>query len=456
MPARRIARAANPVSVDRKESASPARFKKLKELPISAVHPDPSNPRQHSRQQIRAIARSMEAFGFNAPVLVDKDNRIIAGHGRFEAAKLLGYSQIPALRLAHLSPAQARAYMLADNQLNDRSAWDDPKLAVLLKELSVEIPDLEVTGFEAPEIDLRIQSLDPADDADRADEFNIPDGPAVSMAGDLWHLNDHRLYCGSALDAAAYASFLESEQAAAVFTDPPYNVKINGHAGGRGNVKHREFAMAAGEMDSDEFTSFLSQSLTLAVKHSVQGAIIYCCMDWRHIGELTAAGRSAQCDLINLCVWAKDNAGLGSLYRSKHELVFVFRNGSESHRNNVQLGRFGRNRTNVWNYPGVRNFRRRGHKRALEYHPTVKPTAMVADALLDSTRSRDIVLDPFVGSGTTLLASEKTGRRCYAIELDPLYVDTAIHRWELLTGSKARHSSGETFASLAAIRRQSS
>lgn len=422
-------------------------------LPITDLQPDPCNPRQHSRQQVRAIARSMEAFGFNAPVLIDKDKRIIAGHGRYEAAKLLGYTQIPTLCLAHLSKTQARAYMLADNKLNDRSAWDDPKLAVLLKELSIEIPDLDVIGFEAPEIDFRIQSLDTPGAADAADEFSLPEGPAVSALGDLWYLNEHRLYCGSALEAATYDAIFDTEKAAAVFTDPPYNVKIDGHVCGSGAIKHREFAMAASEMNSDEFTGFLSQSLTFAGAHSCSGAIIYCCMDWRHIGEMLSAGKTAKCEMINLCVWAKDNGGLGSLYRSRHELVFVYGNGKEPHRNNVQLGRFGRNRTNVWNYPGVGNFGRQGHEKSLKFHPTVKPMAMVADAILNSTKRRDIVLDPFIGSGTTLLAAERTERRCYGIELDPLYVDTAIRRWEKLSGAKASHSNGESFNSIATIRR---
>lgn len=433
-------------------TAEAAGMPRLLLLPIADLRPDPCNPRRHSRQQVRAIARSMTAFGFNAPVLIDNDKRIIAGHGRYEAAKLLGYMQIPTLCLAHLSKTQARAYMVADNKLNDRSAWDDPKLAVLLKELSVEIPDLEVTGFEAPEIDLRIQSLDSPGAADADDEFRMAEGTAVSTVGDLWHLNGHRLYCGSALEVAPYAAIFSTEKAAAIFADPPYNVKIDGHVCGSGAIKHREFAMAAGEMNADEYTTFLSQSLTYATAHSNPGAIIYCCMDWRHIDEILAASKATNCALLNLCVWAKDNGGLGSFYRSRHELVFVFRNGKEPHCNNVQLGRFGRNRTNVWNYPGVRNFGRQGHKRALEYHPTVKPTTMVADAILDSTKSRDIVLDPFIGSGTTLLASERTGRRCYGIELDPLYVDTAIYRWEQLTGNKVRHSTGEGFKSLAAKR----
>jgi DNA modification methylase len=284
---------------------------------------------------------------------------------------------------------------------------------------------------------------------DTADEFNAPVEPAVSRIGDLWLLDDHRLYCGSALDAAAYDTLFGTAKAAVVFTDPPYNVKIDGHVCGDGAIKHREFATASGEMTEDEFTHFLNATLELASSHTARGALIYACMDWRHMGEMLAAGHTAGCDLLNLCVWVKSNGGMGSLYRSRHELVFVFRNGKEAHLNNVQLGRFGRNRTNVWNYVGANSFVRRGQESALELHPSVKPLALVSDALLDSTKRSDIVLDPFCGSGTTILAAERTSRRGYGIEIDPIYVDTAIERWER---HPARHTCGQTFADIKAER----
>ena len=425
--------------------------------PTSDLSPDPRNPRKHNRAQIRAIARSIEAFGFNAPILINKNKQIIAGHGRFEAAKLSGCTQVPVICLEHLTEAQARAYMLADNKLTDRSSWDDAALALHLKELSELVLDfdIEAIGFELPEIDFRIQSLDITEDADSADEFNAAVGPAISRTGDLWLLDDHRLYCGSALDATAYDTLLGTAKAAAVFTDPPYNVKVDGHVCGSGAIKHREFAMASGEMTEDEFTRFLNETLELAGSHAASGAIVYACMDWRHMGEMLAAGRAAGLDLLNLCVWVKSNGGMGSLYRSRHELVFVFRNGKEAHLNNVQLGRFGRNRTNVWNYAGANSFPRKGQRNALDLHPTVKPIALVSDAILDSTKRNDVVLDPYCGSGTTLLAAERTGRRGYGIEIDPLYVDTAIVRWERMTGKQARHTSGETFANIEAERRNS-
>jgi DNA modification methylase len=425
---------------------------------IASLTPNIGNPRKHSRAQVRAIAKSIEAFGFNAPILAGRDGKVIAGHGRLEAAALLGLQQVPVILLDHLSEAQAKAYMLADNKLTDRSTWDDRKVAAQLKELSelaIEF-DIEATGFELPEIDLRIQSLDEADAADQADEFEISPGPAVSVAGDLWHLGRHRLYCGSALDEQAYLALLQGEKAAACFTDPPYNVKIDGHVSGLGRVTHREFAMAAGEMSEQEFTEFLTSTLTSICSHIVPGALIYACMDWRHMTEMLAAGSARACELLNLCIWAKSNGGMGSLYRSRHELVFVFKNGREAHQNNIQLGRFGRNRTNVWNYAGANGFNRRGTLAASALHPTVKPISLVADAILDSTKRDGIVLDPFLGSGTTLLAAERTGRRCCGTEIDPLYVDTIIARWQSMTGLKAQTPLGETFDIVKSRRRLAS
>lgn len=423
-------------------------------LPIESISPDPRNPRVHRREQVRAIAHSIEAFGFNAPILVDKNNRVVAGHGRLEAAKLLEMADVPVVRLEHLSEQQAKAYMLADNRLTDRSSWDDNQLALRLKELQEIALDFEIeaTGFEVPEIDFRIQSLEPPDAADVADTFKQPEGPAVSRLGDVWNLGPHRLLCGNALDPLAYDMLLGTEQAGAMFTDPPYNVKIKGHAVGKGRKEHREFAMASGEMSQAQFTSFLYSALHETRSHMDPAAVCFMCMDWRHIVEaMTAIGRCG-CDVINLCVWAKANGGMGSLYRSAHELVFVFRTRGSRHRNNVQLGRFGRNRTNVWHYPGMKSFVGQGRVRALDMHPTIKPVAMVADAILDVSKHNDIVLDPFCGSGTTILAAERTGRRGYGIELDPLYVDLTVTRWQTMTGQTALHASGKSFAQVRAER----
>lgn len=423
--------------------------------PIEQLRLDPMNPRSHSPKQVRQIARSIETFGFNVPVLVDAELKVIAGHGRLMACKELGWLEVPTIGLDHLSKAQANAYMIADNRLTETSVWDDRLLAEQLKDLSVQNLDfsLEAIGFEMGEIDFRIESLTTAIDDEDDPADTVPaigaDRP-VSKPGDLWILGRHRVYCGNSLEEGAYTALLENERAAMVFTDPPYNVKIDGHASGLGAIRHRDFAMACGEMDEGQFTKFLTDACKLLAAHSTDGAIHFVCMDWRHMGELLAAGRAAYSELKNVCVWTKHNAGMGSLYRSQHELVFVFKHGATPHRNNVQLGQYGRHRSNVWRYRGANSFglgTEEGNLLAL--HPTVKPVSLVEDAILDCSARGDIILDAFLGSGTTLIAADRAGRRCYGLELDPLYVDTIIRRWQTASGEKAKHAaSGKCFDEL--------
>jgi hypothetical protein len=368
----------------------------------------------------------------------------------------LGITEVPTLCLDHLTPAQARAFMIADNRLTEIATWDDRLLAQQLKDLSLLGLDfsLELTGFEMGEIDLRIASLedepDPADDpADAVPE--LPARPPLSKIGDLWLLDAHRVLCGNALDPADFVTLMGAERAAMVFSGPPFNVPIEGHVSGLGAIHHRPFPMASCEMDKATFTAFLSRATQNLAAFSADGSIHFICMDWRHLDELLAAGRDAYGELRNLCIWVKDNGGMGSLYRSQHELVLVFKHGRNGHRNNVQLGQFGRNRSNVWHYPGANSFARCGEEgNLLVLHPTVKPVAMVADAILDCSARGDIVLDGFLGSGTTVIAAERTGRRCYALELDPGHVDTAVRRWQVLTGGSARHAAnGRNFDDLA-------
>jgi len=416
--------------------------------PLDDLKPDPKNPRAHSRQQIRQIAKSIKTFGFNVPVLVDADLKVIAGHGRLLACRQLGWTAVPTISLAHLTPAQARAYLIADNRLTENSEWDERLLAEQFKELSLLDPDfeLDVTGFEMAEIDLRIEGLNEAvaEVDDPADQIPAVTGRAVTKLGDLWLLGKHRIICSSAIEPATYDTLLKGDKVALIFTDPPYNVPVQGHVSGNGAVQHREFAMASGEMSKTEFTEFLRQTCTLLATHSRPGAVNFVCMDWRHLGELLAAGEAAYSELLNLCVWVKHNGGMGSLYRSQHELVLVFKSGNAPHSNNVQLGRFGRNRTNVWNYPAINDFGRPSEEgNLLAMHPTMKPVALVADAILDCSRRGDIVLDAFLGSGSTLIASERTGRVCRGIEIDPLYVDTAVRRWQKYTGAVAVRASDE-------------
>jgi DNA modification methylase len=417
--------------------------------PIEALSPDPVNPRQHNKKQIHQIANSIETFGFNVPVLVDAQLKVIAGHGRLLACQELGWTEVPTISLTHLTEAQARAFAIADNRLTEIAIWNDRLLAEQLRDLSLADLDfnLEVIGFEMGEIDLRIAARE-AETASVEDPGDVVPatnpGPSVCKEGDLWILGEHRVLCGSALDAEAYQVLMRDDLAAMVFTDPPYNVPIDGHASGLGVIHHRPFPMASGEMSKAAFTAFLTGACRNLAQFSIKGSVHFICMDWRHIEELLMAGREAYGELKNLCVWAKNNPGKGSLYRSQHELIFVFKHGNYRHRNNIQLGRFGRNRTNVWHYPGASSFARSTKEgNLLASHPTVKPVAMVADAILDCSARRDIVLDGFLRSGATLIAAERTGRRCCGLELDPICVDTIIRRWQRLTGTSARHANSD-------------
>jgi hypothetical protein len=416
---------------------------------IASLKPDPKNPRTHTRKQVDQIAKSIKTFGFNVPILVDARLNVVAGHGRLLACRKLGWSEVPTIGLDHLTPAQAKAFLIADNKLTENSEWNDRLLGEMFQELSLLDLDfsLDVTGFDLPEIDLKIEQLNGAEEEedDPADQLPAASGLAVTQLGDVWQLGPHRIICGSALDQEIYSRLLGGDKASLVFTDPPYNVPVDGHVSGNGAVRHREFAMATGEMSEAEFTAFLQKTCGLLAAHSAPASIHYVCMDWRHVGELTAAGKGAYAELVNICVWVKHNGGMGSLYRSQHELVFVFKAAGGSHVNNVQLGKFGRNRTNVWSYRGINNFGgQSGEGDLLAMHPTVKPVALVADAILDCSRRGDVVLDAFLGSGSTLIACERTGRACRGIELDPLYVDTAIRRWQKYTGREAVHAADST------------
>jgi len=424
----------------------------LEMLAPDSLEANPRNARTHSKKQIRQIARSIERFGFTNPVLIDARNQIIAGHGRVAAARQLGLPEVPTLRLSHLSEVDKRAYVLADNRLAEKAGWDRDVLALELGELSgLLMEEIDLTGFESGEIDMLLSDLDDAPDP--ADEAPVAvAGPTVTRTGDLWRFGNHRLICGDARDPDVYARLMAGERAEMVFTDPPYNVPIQGHVLSRG-AHHREFAFASGEMSSAEFTAFLTETLGLCAKHARDGSIHYVCMDWRHVAELIAAGRSVYAELKNICVWVKTNAGQGSFYRSQHELVLVFKNGREPHLNTFELGQHGRARSNVWTYAGVNTFRA-GRMDELAMHPTVKPVAMVADAMRDCSKRKGLVLDPFMGSGTTIMAGEKVGRRVYGIECDAAYVDVAIRRWQAFTGKDAiLVETSETFDEVQARRR---
>jgi DNA modification methylase len=423
----------------------------IEPMSVASLRPYDRNARTHSKKQIKQIARSIERFGFTNPVLISDDNEIIAGHGRVEAAKVLGLMTVPTLRLSHLNAAQRRAYVLADNKLAQNAGWDRELLAIELQALVDLDFDVELTGFSIAEVDLILEEANESS----LSESNEPENkhPALSEAavtrlGDLWQLGRHRLVCGDSRIVDTTKALMGTDRANLIFTDPPYNVPIDGHVSGLGRTQHREFAMAVGEMSSADFTGFLADTLGHAASVAEDGAIAFVCMDWRHMSELLAAGRSVFSELKNLCVWNKTNGGMGSFYRSKHELVFVFKIGTGPHTNTFGLGDTGRYRTNVWDYAGV-NTMKAGRMDELTMHPTVKPVALVADAIKDCSKRGDIVLDPFAGSGTTVMAAEKTGRLARVVEFDPVYCDRIIRRFEAFTGKQARlAATSQTFEDL--------
>jgi DNA modification methylase len=426
----------------------------IETMPVSRLRPHAGNARTHSKKQIRQIANSIQRFGFTNPVLVGDDGEILAGHGRVEAAKMLGFDNVPTVRLRHLDETQRRAYVLADNKLALNAGWDRDTLAIELQGLINLDFDVELTGFSLAEVDLVLdEARDSSPSSPPEVDDNIPNpgdsASSVARAGDVWCLGRHRLVCGDARDGGHFDLLMDNERANLIFTDPPYNVPIDGHATGLGRIRHRDFAMASGEMSVTAFTDFLQQTLGNAAAKARDGAIAFVCMDWRHMGELQQAGSAVFSQLKNLCVWNKTNGGMGTFYRSKHELVFAFKVGTAPHTNTFGLGESGRYRTNVWDYPGI-NTLRPGRGQDLAMHPTVKPVALVADALKDCTRRGEIVLDPFGGSGTTLIAAERTGRQARLIEYDPAYCDVIMRRFERVTGRQAKQAvTGMTFEDVA-------
>ena len=413
-----------------------------------------ANARTHSPKQIRQIAASIETFGFTNPVLIDDRYRILAGHGRVAAARELGWRDVPCLRLDHMSEDQKRAYVIADNRLAENAGWDRETLAIELGALATADLDFDlgVIGFDPGEIDLIIEEAVPAEpDCLAEDRPPDLDDQLVTRAGDLWQLGPHRIICGDVREAAVVDALMGADRARMIFADPPYNVKIDGHVCGSGAIRHREFAMASGEMDPATFTRFLAEAFEAFVRVSVDGSIHFICMDWRHLREILDAGQQTYSELKNLIVWAKDNGGMGSFYRSRHELVFAFKSGRAAHVNSFGLGQGGRYRTNVWEYRGVTS----GGAARLEelaLHPTVKPVAMIADAIRDCSGRGEIVLDGFGGSGSTLIAADRTERRARLVEIDPIYVDRAIRRWQALSHDDAiLMATGETFEARAAL-----
>jgi DNA modification methylase len=425
--------------------------------PIASLKPDPRNARTHSERQIALIAKSIEEFGFINPIIVDEAGSIMAGHARHKAAVFMGLTDVPTIQLSHMIKAQKRAYIIADNRLAEKAGWD---FDILGEEISLLLDedidfDIEVIGFDSAEIDQLVFGESGNKSAAEHEEnpVELPgEEPVVSQPGDLWEIGEHRLLCGNALDPASYERLLGREKVQMVFTDPPYNVPIGGHVSGLGKVKHREFAMASGEMSRPGFIAFLRTAAMRMAEVSINGAIHFVCMDWRHAGEMEEAGRAVYSELKNICIWAKTNAGMGTFYRSQHEFVFVWKVGKARHINNFGLGEKGRYRTNLWTYAGANTFRK-GRGEDLADHPTVKPVQMVQDTILDCSKPKGIIFDPFTGVGTTLVAAHRAKRRGRGIEIDPAYVDCALRRLQEALGVEPRLvDTGETFTEVAARR----
>ena len=402
--------------------------------PRTALKPHPQNPNTHSAKQVELIARSIRDFGWTNPIIIDEDDKVLAGHGRLLAAAKIGIDMVPTICVAHLSPAQRRAYLILDNRLSEvGGTWNRRLLALEHEAIQLLDPefDLTSTGFELDDIAIMFDNLNDISE-DRTPE---PDrkGPAVAKVGDLWLLGHHRLYCGDARMAASFEALLGTEKAQMVIVDAPYNVRIGGNCVAEG--KHREFIMASGEMTRTEFADFLTGVFAHLITFSVDGSLHYLFMDWRHMAEMVLA-TSQYAEQKNLIVFDKISAGMGTCYRSQHELIWLMKNGTGPHINNFLLGQKGRHRTNVWSYPGL-NGAVPDRQKLLALHPTVKPLALISDAIKDCSKTGGLILDCFAGSGTIIMAAERTGRRAAAMELDAHYVDVAIRRWQADTGQKA-------------------
>ena len=418
---------------------------------------NPRNARSHKPTQIAAIARSIHTFGFNVPIVADEDGQILAGHGRAAAALKLGLDTVPVVRIAHLTPAQREAFAIADNRLTDTSQWDEQMLGEVLRDLSLAELDFELDaiGFSVCEIDLKIEAVMAVGEGPDQDDApaELVDGPTIASLGDLWLLGKHRLLCGDALDAENWATLMDGAKGHMVFSDPPYNLPVDGFISGLGKIRHREFASGSGEMDRDQFTTFLADVFRQMAGNLEGGSLAYICMDHRHLIEMMTAGESSFSEFKTLCVWVKQAGGMGGLYRNQMELVFVWKAGRGRNRNNVALGKYGRSRTTVWNYAGIFGFRYSEGGDLLKTHPTCKPVRLVADAILDVTARGEIVIDPFLGSGTTIIAAERTGRIAYGMEIDPLYCDAILRRYRNLTGDEPiLASTHQTLAELEAER----
>ena len=429
---------------------SPALERQLGDIeywPLDRLTPYAGNPRLHPERQVVALTASMHEFGIAFPFLTDEHGTLICGHARLEAARRLGVTEVPVLVARYWSAQQVKSYRLADNRLAQLGSWSAELLKIEIAGI-IEIAEVpvEVMGWSTGEIDVILDGESAGVGNDPADEVPAPPAAPVSRIGDLWKLGDHRLLCGSSLEADSWTRLMSGKVGALCLSDGPFNCKINGHVSG--TKRFSEFAMASGEMTFEQFIDFNTQWLNASKAVLKDGALVMAFMDHAHLYELMTAGRNAGLHHLNMCIWAKTNGGMGSPWRSQYELVLVLKHGTAPHTDCVNLGRHGRYRTNIWTCAGANAF---GPTRDADLadHPTVKPQKLLAEAIRDVTRSGDIVIDAFSGSGSTILACERTKRLGYAIEIEPRYVDVAIRRWEDATGQQASlETTGQTFTQM--------
>jgi DNA modification methylase len=426
---------------------------RLRQVALSELSPSPHRSRQLKADHVERLVASISDLGFALPILV-RESEIVDGHVRVAAAERIGMVSVPAIEISHLSSAEVRKLRLTLNRTAEMGEWDLDQLRVEISDLIDLDVELSSTGFSVQDLDIILLDEDDEGSEEASDQLPDAAGPPVTRPGDLWLLGDHRIICGNSLDADIHDTLLDGRAVHLVLTDPPYNVSIPGNVSGLGKNKHADFAMASGEMGHPEWQAFLDKVLTQLAAPLIEGGIIFVFMDWRSIHRVYGAGFAAGLNLVNLIVWYKEAGAMGALYRSAHELIATFCKGKAARTNNVELGRHGRNRTNVWVAPGA-NRHGSSANEMLAFHATPKPVELCVDAILDVSKRGDTVLDIFLGSGTTLIAAEKTGRACCGIEIEPRFVDVAIRRWEQLTGGEAiLAGTGETLAQVGKIREQ--
>ena len=425
---------------------------KIETVKVEQLKPYKNNAKIHSPDQISQIAESIQQFGFVNPILIDENDEIIAGHGRFEAAKILNLSQVPVIRIGHLTNVQKRKLRIADNRISENGGgWDADLLNIEISELCEleDIADITITGFNDIEIDQILTEPRTKSEVKKLDAVPyVADDEIITVPGDIWEFDGgHRIICGDSIDRDTFAKLLGNKRVNLVLQDPPFNIKIKGFVSGNGTVKHPDFAMATGEMSDSEYTEFLGKNFALCSEYATDNAMIFNFIDWRNVMPMLTACKQHFARHINLCVWVKNKAGMGTPYRSQHELCTVFLNKAGKVTDHIKLGKYGRNRSNVWHYYGCNSYG--PHRNDLKMHPTVKSFEMLSDIMLDVTSIGDAVLDCFLGSGSTFIAAQRHKRICYGIEYEPKYVDTCVKRFYEAFGIDAINArTGKTYTQL--------